>query len=148
MILQGLKAVGLQNMTRPLPLLQPSFKTEILEILDLWPFNLTFTSYSVVNYQNRSLLRLKNLGKVPCQENDKLARNRHEFLQAFRLSSFSFPWSLACSSPVSRASSSPASPASESKRLRRRQIVPFVEIFIERTKLYRWQVEEKSTGSR
>ena len=32
------------------------------------------------------------------------------------------PWSLACSSPVSRASSSPASPASESKRLRRRQM--------------------------
>ena len=32
MILQGLKAVGLQNMTRPLPLLQPSFETEILQI--------------------------------------------------------------------------------------------------------------------
>ena len=49
MILQGLKAAGLQKyMTRPLPLLQPSyaFETEILQILDLWPFYLTFTSYN------------------------------------------------------------------------------------------------------
>ena len=46
-----------------------------------------------------------------------------------RLSSFSFPWSLACSSPVSRASSSPASPASESKRLRRRQVINYLRKF-------------------
>ena len=50
MILQGLKAVGLHNMTRLLRLLQPLSETEILQILDLWPFYLTFTSYSVINY--------------------------------------------------------------------------------------------------
>ena len=43
--------------------------------------------------------------------------------ERMRLSPFSFPWSLACSSPVSRAFSPPASPVLrlKSKRLRRRQ---------------------------
>ena len=35
-------------MTRLPPLLQSSFETELLQILDLWPFYLTFTSYLVI----------------------------------------------------------------------------------------------------
>ena len=103
-------------------------QTAVISILNLYIFWLRFD----VSYTTLFLPRSQTSLSLRKWWARKGGREGERMRDAFRLSPFSFPWSLACSSPVSRASSSPASPVLrlKSKRLRRKQTLFIITIVV------------------